>query len=852
MSAKTLESEIIDFAKKLPYWAQYASRIILNGESIQDKQYDIIYELLLEDGGIKTATPRPDLDFKYASPPETSIDSTYFVRISNIEGVNALVENQSMNINNQLTVIYGENGSGKSGYIRLFKKAFFCRDTKEDIVPNIHLPSPKDVNAGFSFKVGETDIDLNYPKDKDNGIFSCFSVFDNKCISVYLNEKNELLYRPHALTFFSKLAEAYKVITLRLNRDIEHFDKANPYIAHYSGETEINKLISSLSSKTKEETLLKYVPYSDVDVQKKNKLESEKASLLLQKKDAVIKELQAYKLSLEGMKNKVKNCNKLLSDQSLKNINIDISTYTEKNKIASLEGTQAFNTDLIKSVGSDTWKSFIRTADNFITLQGNYPQDGCYCIFCRQKLTEESIRLIKNYRSFLKSKAEDELNTSIQKIDSLIKNYSNIDINLIPSGSTIEKWLKENHKDFIEAINEIVKKQFSLITIIIRSLREKTVVVENEVQADTTSIDNIINAIDKRIETLTKQDPSAEIAKIEQEILFYSHKEMLNRELEGIKRYIFDKQWVEKAKRISTSTRSITETEKSLSNTYYNSKYVTLFNAECTALNGEFDIEITATGNVGKSEKRLQLKGKSPYVILSEGEQKVISLADFLSEIQMSRTNRGIIFDDPVTSLDNLRKRTIAERLIKEALNRQVIIFSHDLVFMSIISEIASDLALSASFHRIEKMGTQPGHIWNDNSPANEDKYSTNVIPTEYLNKAKSAANPDDRDSYVKNGITAMRTCYEILIIKEVLRDTVKRFTDRLSIERFKEIVLPIELRDEVYNAYGLLCRYMEGHSHSDEYGSHIPPTIEILKREIDSYDALKSKIKNARKVKVS
>ena len=96
-----------------------------------------------------------------------------------------------------------------------------------------------------------------------------------------------------------------------------------------------------------------------------------------------------------------------------------------------------------------------------------------------------------------------------------------------------------------------------------------------------------------------------------------------------------------------------------------------MFNAECTALNGEFDIEITATGNVGKSEKRLQLKGKSPYVILSDGEQKVISLADFLSEIQMSRTNRGIIFDDPVTSLDNLRKRTIAERLIKEALNRQ-------------------------------------------------------------------------------------------------------------------------------------------------------------------------------------
>lgn len=848
MPVKTLESEIIDFIKKLPYWAQYASQIILRGESIQNKQYDIMYEYLLEDGGISTATPRPKLEFKYTASPETCIDTTYFVEISNVEGVNALIENQSMTINNHLTVIYGENGSGKSGYIRLFKKAFFCRDSKENILPNIYLDSPKKINATFLFKTADKDIELNFPKDKDHGIFNCFSVFDNKCISVYLNEKNELLYRPHSLTFFSKLAEVYKTINQRLHNDKEHFDRPNPFIAHYSGETDINKLVLSLNSKTQEKDLLKYVPYCEEDSKQKNRLESEKASLLLQKKDAILKELQDYKITLQGIRSKITKINELLSNQSINLINIEITTYLEKNAIARKEGTEAFNTDLIKSVGGEVWKSFIKAADNFISLQDSYPQDASYCIFCRQKLTTESIRLIRNYRSFLKSKAEDELHKSIEKIDNLVAIYTTINFDLIPPGSTIEKWLTENYSEVLDTITSTLKKQDSVATRIIKDINEKNITEGSNIILNISLIDNIIEDINEKIETLTKQDPSAEIARIEQQILFYTQKEMFNRELESIRRYILDRQWLEKANKIAVSTKAVTDTEKNLSNTYYNSKYVTLFNKECEILNGNFGINIISTGSVGRSEKKLELKGKSPYVILSEGEQKVISLADFLSEIQMSNSNRGIIFDDPVTSLDNLRKRTIAKRLIDEAQNRQVIIFTHDLVFMSIISEIASELALPASFHRIEKMGTQPGYIWNDNSPANEDKYATNVIPTDYLNKAQSANNPDDRDSYIKNGITAMRTCYEVLIIKEVLRDTVKRFTDRLSIERFKEIVLPTDLRDEIYSAYGLLCRYMEGHSHSDEYGSHIPPTIEILKQEIENYNTLKSKIRKARK----
>jgi energy-coupling factor transporter ATP-binding protein EcfA2 len=814
-----------------------------------DEVYDKVYQYLLEDNDLQDKTDRESVSITYHPPLSSNeANGSSFVSLSGIEGVNALVEDQTINFNERLTVIYGENGSGKSGYIRLLKKAFFSRDSKDEIIPNIHLASPKSISASFCFKISGNDTTLHYPNDREHGAFKCFSVFDNKCISVYLNEKNELLYRPSALLFFSKLCDVYRIINDRLKGDIDTFDKPNSFISHYLGDTEISKLISSLGPKSKEDALLKYVPYSEADGIEKRKLESQKAALMLQKTDTAIKDLVAVKSTLETVKGKIDGINKILSSQNFQSINEEIGDFTQKKEVANKEGIAIFDTTLISDIGSDEWKSFIRAADAFVKTQDGYPNEDSHCIYCWQRLPKESIDLIEKYKSFLVSRAEDDLKKAAQKFDARFVEYSAIKFDLLPEGSTIKKWLTENAQQSLIQMIDALSTQEKLLKTILEKIGKRTLITDNEMAFDISLIENIIAEIDSKITTLSQQNPTEEIAKVEAQILFYSHKEMLNREVDTIKRYIFDKQWADKAKKVSLSTKGITDTEKILSNKYYNSRYVDTFNAECAELNGNFGIEINSTGSAGKSEKKLQLKGKSPYQILSEGEQKVISLADFLAEIQMSTSNRGIIFDDPVTSLDNARKRTITERLLKEATKRQVVIFTHDLVFMSIISDIAGDNGLDVSFHWVEKRGDQPGYVWNNNSPAIDDHYTSNKIPNEYLTNAKSASQPQEIERYVKEGITAMRTCYEVLIMKDALCNTVTRFKDRLSIDRFKEIVLPVDLRDEIYEAYGLLCRYMEGHSHSDEYSSHIRPSTNNLKEEIDRYDALKKKIKDAKK----
>lgn len=51
--------------------------------------------------------------------------------------------------------------------------------------------------------------------------------------------------------------------------------------------------------------------------------------------------------------------------------------------------------------------------------------------------------------------------------------------------------------------------------------------------------------------------------------------------------------------------------------------------------------------------------------------------------------NGGMILDDPVSSLDDQRKGHIARRLIEEASSRQVIVFTHDLGFVTDLQSLA-------------------------------------------------------------------------------------------------------------------------------------------------------------------
>jgi hypothetical protein len=76
--------------------------------------------------------------------------------------------------------------------------------------------------------------------------------------------------------------------------------------------------------------------------------------------------------------------------------------------------------------------------------------------------------------------------------------------------------------------------------------------------------------------------------------------------------------------------------------------------------------------------------------VLSEGEHRCVALAAFMAELATTENKSGIVFDDRVSSLDHMHREAVAKRLVAEAANRQVIVFTHDLALLFELNRAAA------------------------------------------------------------------------------------------------------------------------------------------------------------------
>ena len=259
-------------------------------------------------------------------------------------------------------------------------------------------------------------------------------------------------------------------------------------------------------------------------------------------------------------------------------------------------------------------------------------------------------------------------------------------------------------------------------------------------------------------------------------------------------------------------------------------------------------IEIDAKSSDAQSNRQLFLKGKDPSAILSEGEQKVIALADFIAETNITTINKGIIFDDPVNSLDEERKSVIAERLVSISKNKQVVIFTHDLVFVSSLINYSTDKSLLHECHWIENRNGKPGQVWLRNSPTYEKVYrNSEPVKKLYTGANNDECAPEQREFLVKSGFTALRTCYEVLVINDLFKNVVQRYNERVSVDSLSSVYFDETLINELLDSFAQCCRYMEGHTHSDKY-AYKKPEPSHLNEEIQRYETIRTKIRKYKK----
>ena len=141
------------------------------------------------------------------------------VSIFHHRGVNALAEGQTLSFGPSLTVVYGDNAAGKTGYIRILKSACRARGQEEILGNVVAGTTPLTPVVAVKYKVGTDQVPREWAEQGEDEYISRVSVFDVRCAAVYLNEKTNVAFRPFGLELFDKLVRACKAVRQQLERE---------------------------------------------------------------------------------------------------------------------------------------------------------------------------------------------------------------------------------------------------------------------------------------------------------------------------------------------------------------------------------------------------------------------------------------------------------------------------------------------------------------------------------------------------------------------------------------------------------------------------------------------------------
>lgn len=804
-----LKNQIIGWLKNQSYWLQYSGNEILEGAAINDALVSETYNYFKEDLELtELADGRIPIVFNEVEAVSEAASKLKLLSINNIENVNALLAGQEIAINENLTLIYGDNGAGKSGYIRLLNNAFNSRGDKSmlgNVYDTTAVGKPK---CSFVFQSDAAPYPKEFPTDINCAEFSQFAVFDTQSVKVHLDGDNQLNFTPSGFEFFDRVLQLFEAVKNKLGTEIQSNKPINNFLIHFQNENAIKNHISVLGAQSNEDELKKLGIFTEEDAKNLEKITAKIAALKALNIKEQIATFEKLLKELSEFTQRQQEILACLTEDKINYYNGLIKSFHSLQELSKAEGIKSLEQYEIDLVGSSQWREFIVAAKNYTTAieqtrEGNvlYPSAKDHCVFCLQPLTEKENTLIDTYWLFLKSEAEKELNRTIQKIKEAIKELKGLVPVKFDDTTGLYVYLHSTQPALTAKWKDIVTNSEKVRLNLIANLDNLNNALPVASFIDNISeFDKVVAIIKAEIDALFAKKPDQEIATLTFQMLFLMDKSLLSKLLPDILKFISAHKWAAKAEQAVSAfrTNSITALQGNLFTQHITNNYATTFSDECKILKAPNVVEISQHNAKASTYRKLLVAKQSASQILSEGEQRAISLADFLTEVQLNPNNAGVIFDDPVTSLDHKRRAIIAKRLVELSATKQVVIFTHDIAFFAKLTSYADKTTgLKVTKTSIRKFGNVVGIIKPD-LPWIAQKITARIgFLRNELVKLKKLEKEGDEDQYnmqVKGWYGFLREAWERSIEERLFKGAIERFSGEVHTRPLEQIEVTPEL----------------------------------------------------------
>lgn len=774
-----ITEDILEWVGTLPKWQQKLSYTLIDKKNITEEELEVIYQLFKVEMGLSDGNLLNYNIQKQDYETEEAHDIKWR-GVGNLHGVNKLKTGPVLCVSDGLTVVYGENGSGKSGYTRLLNNAFISRGD-QDILHDIYSDSPEEVSADFQFSVDGTVKDFHFPDTKDAFPFKTIRNFDAKSAADDMNRESAIDFAPSELSFFDLLLSACSDIQKKLDEEKKSKIIENPTLKFFAAHGKAYEQMAGLSSKTNINALKEMFAVAEDEKKQYEQIKTEKAGLIALDINRQISIMDQVIDVLKKAARKIDLFEKAISDESIEKYNEQIDFLNKSILLQKTNGLALLETEGIESLGSIEWNQFISAAKKYYDLITQHDK----CPLCGHEIDAKD--LIFKYWKFLEGDAEKNLKLANDALDNTKDSLIKLDLSFLIETSVHEQWLLENYKSETESIDLAFKKAIEIRKGLMETIESNNSI--DQIEFVLPNIKDLISKIiDKRdglnLDSVNKR--ISECERIEQE---YVDKTKVIDLIPTISSYVEYLKWDALADKSKIKSRGITAKQKELFEKYVTDDYLHTFEEECKKLDANFNVEIVSRGSNAQTLKKLQIRGTAPGKVLSEGEQRAISIANFLTEVTMDTRNVGIVLDDPVCSLDHKRRSLIVKRLLEEAKIRQVVVFTHEITFFMELKTEADKNGIFFEQETIRNYCNEPGDIsqlipWQGMNV----KDRTRKLNAD-LQGITSLYNSGDMDCYyykAKEWCELLRESWERAVEEILFNDAIQRYNPCVQTQRLK------------------------------------------------------------------
>lgn len=790
-------TSIFTWSVEGPSWQQDALRRLAVQGRIDTAGLDELVAIC------KSGNPAMPLEAAHLRDPNTDQGEVYLRQVHDVRYVNALAPNQRLTLHRVgLTIIYGDNGSGKSGYARILKRACRARMSgrSDEIIPDIYEAQPGTPRATIEYAISGQNRScawqLGQPADM---ALSAVSVFDSRTANIHVDETNDVAYTPFPLKLLSALAQLCKSVKDKIAAEITQLKAQTPQsivAPTCSPASKVGQFVARLAASTSPTTVETLATLTQAEQDRLAQLTADLAG----DPTRAARQLAALKAKVEG---DIARLEALFSSTSEDNA-IELRRLALDNEAARKAAEAAsgalFAGEPLPYIGSEVWQSLWDSARAY-SVEAAYPDQefpvtdpSTVCVLCQQELSPQAADRLNRFEAFVRDDSQRRADAARAAYDDAVATFAESRLTLAELTAIVATIRDDLRQDALgtEIRRAAIQAMWRHRQITRRHVDLAAVIDAGVITLPRQALAEQVADLEARGAALVAEaDSSARAA------LIAERTELADRQwLNGIKADVLAQ--IERLKQIKT----LETAQKDTATNRITAKSTEIAQALVTdALRAQFAREVASFKIAGLAVELRQQNSvqgvprfkvaltrkptASVGLVLSEGEHRCVALAAFMAELATTENRSGIVFDDPVSSLDHMHREAVAKRLIAEAAHRQVIVFTHDLAFLLELNRAADEatprpqIAISSINRGSDKAG------FCRSEPPFKARRVTDIT-TSLTNQLANAryhfdqGNQDEWRNTVKSIAGSLRDTWEIAV-EEAVSHVIRRLSNEVK-----------------------------------------------------------------------